>query len=158
MEDGMNERCLDIASEHLLAPAGLEPGALGRVLDGLLGHAVDAADLYFQSARHESWVLEDGIVREGGFETDRGVGVRAMAGERTGFAYADEIALPALERSADAARAIARAGQDAAVPAWRSETAPTRYGADDPLATLGDTDTVALLTACDREARAADPA
>jgi TldD protein len=158
MEDGMNERCLDIASEHLLAPAGLEPGALGRVLDGLLGHAVDAADLYFQSARHESWVLEDGIVREGGFETDRGVGVRAMAGERTGFAYADEIALPALERSADAARAIARAGQDAAVPAWRSETAATRYGADDPLATLGDTDKVALLTACDREARAADPA
>ncbi|WP_067561365.1 metalloprotease TldD [Halofilum ochraceum] len=154
----MTDAALDIASEHLLAPAGLETNALGRVLDGLLGHAVDAADLYFQSARQESWILEDGIVREGSFDVDRGVGVRAMAGERTGFAYSDEIALPALEQSARAARAIARAGQDAAVPAWRGGGALALYPSDDPLATLTDSEKVELLMACDREARAADPA
>ncbi len=154
----MSDTTLELAQEHLLAPAGLEPTALGQVLDGLLGHAVDAADLYFQSARRESWVLEDGIVREGSHDVERGVGVRAMAGERTGFAYSDEIALPALEQSARAARAIARAGQDAAVPAWRGGSARALYSSDDPLAALGDADKIELLQACDREARAADPA
>ena len=154
----MTDQTLELASRQLLDPAGLDPRALERVLDGLMGHAVDAADLYFQAARQESWVLEDGIVREGGFNVDRGVGVRAMAGERTGFAYSDEIALPALEHSARAARAIARTGQNGAVAAWRGGGAPALYGSDDPLASLGDADKVALLEACDREARAADPA
>ncbi len=154
----MTETNLDLASAHLLAPAGLATNALERVLDGLMGHAVDAADLYFQSSRHESWILEDGIVREGSHSVDRGVGVRAMAGERTGFAYSDEIALPALEQSARAARAIADAGQNGAVAAWRSQSITPRYRADDPLASLDDADKIALLTECDREARAADPA
>ncbi len=154
----MNDSTLDLASEHLLAPAGLAPNSLERVLDGLMGHAVDAADLYFQSSRHEAWVLEDGIVREGSHSVDRGVGVRAMAGERTGFAYSEEIALPALEQSAKAARAIAQAGQNGAVAAWRSGNVVARYGADDPLASLDDADKIALLTACDQEARAADSA
>ncbi|MDX1610275.1 MAG: metalloprotease TldD [Halofilum sp. (in: g-proteobacteria)] len=154
----MTDRSMELATERLLAPAGLEPRSLERVLDGLLGHAVDAADLYFQSARRESWVLEDGIVREGSFDVDRGVGVRAMAGERTGFAYSDEIALPALEQSAKAARAIARAGQSGSVAAWRGTEAPALYGEDDPLASIDDAAKIELLQACDREARAADPA
>jgi len=154
----MTDNAFELANEQLLAPAGLEPGSLEKVLDGLLGHAVDAADLYFQSARHESWILEDGIVREGSFDVDRGVGVRAMAGERTGFAYSDEIALPALERSAEAARAIARAGQDRSVAAWQGGGARALYRAHDPLASLDDADKIELLQSCDREARAADPA
>ena len=154
----MTDHALEVASERLLAPAGLEPRSLEGVLDGLLGHAVDAADLYFQSASHESWILEDGIVREGTFDVDRGVGVRAMAGERTGFAYSDEIALPALEQSARAARAIARAGQSGAVAAWRGTAAPALYRDADPLASLDDAAKIELLQACDREARAADPA
>jgi TldD protein len=154
----MSDPTLDLASRQLLAPAGLDPKALERVLDGLMGHAVDAADLYFQSTRHETWVLEDGIVREGGYSLDRGVGVRAMAGERTGFAYSDEIAMPALEQSAKAARAIARTGHNGAVAAWQSGCTPALYGSDDPLASLDDADKIALLQACDREARAADPA
>jgi TldD protein len=154
----MSERRLELASEQLLAPAGLDREALERVLDGLMGHAVDAADLYFQSARRESWILEDGIVREGSFSVDRGVGVRAMAGERTGFAYSDEIGWPALEASARAARGIARSGHNGAVAAWRSAAPPTLYPSDDPLAVLDDADKVALLHACDQEARAADAA
>lgn len=154
----MNDSTLDLASEHLLAPAGLAPNALERVLDGLMGHAVDAADLYFQSSRQEAWVLEDGIVREGSHSVDRGVGVRAMAGERTGFAFSEEIALPALEHSAKAARAIAQAGQNGAVAAWRSGNVVARYGSDDPLQGMDDGDKIALLTACDQEARAADSA
>jgi TldD protein len=154
----MTDAAFELANERLLAPAGLEPRSLEKVLDGLLGHAVDAADLYFQSARHESWILEDGIVREGSFDVDRGVGVRAMAGERTGFAYSDEIGLPALEQSASAARAIARAGQDRSVAAWRSGPGRALYRPDDPLGSLDDADKIELLQACDREARAADPA
>jgi TldD protein len=154
----MSERRLELASEQLLDPAGLDAEALERVLDGLMGHAVDAADLYFQASRREAWILEDGIVREGSFNVDRGVGVRAMAGERTGFAYSDEIALPALEQSARAARAIARTGHNGAVAAWQAGGAPALYSSDDPLALLDDGDKVALLRACDREACAADPA
>jgi len=153
----MTDRTLDVATEHLLAPAELDPNSLERVLDGLMGHAVDTADLYFQSARHEAWVLEDGIVREGSHSVDRGVGVRAMSGERTGFAYSDEIAMPALEQSARAARAIARAGHNGAVAAWCSDNAPALYQPTDPLASLDDAAKIDLLKACDREARAADP-
>ena len=76
----------------------------------MLGSAVDAADLYFQLSREESWALEDGIVKEGSASIEQGVGVRALAGEKTGFAYSDEIMLPALEEAARAARAIARSG------------------------------------------------
>ena len=154
----MTDNAIAIAQEHLLAPAGLETHSLERVLDRLMGHAIDAADLYFEASRQESWVLEDGIVREGSYSIDRGVGVRAMAGERTGFAYADDIRMPALEQASNAARAIARAGQSGRVAAWRSPTMPALYAAVDPLATLGDDAKVDLLQSCDRAARAADPA
>src|ERR1700678_3792170 len=89
--------------DGILAPAGLDVGRVGLVL----GSAVDSADLYFQLSREESWGLEDGIVKEGSASIEQGVGVRAMAGEKTGFAYSDEIMMPALEEAARAARAIA---------------------------------------------------
>ncbi len=154
----MTTQALDTARQHLLEPAGLELHSLERILGRLMGHAVDAADLYFQSSRHESWVLEDGIVREGSHGIERGVGVRALAGERTGFAYADDIELPALEQASGAARAIARAGQSGRVAAWAHSTGHGLYGAVDPLATLSDDAKVELLADCDRAARAADPA
>jgi len=154
----MTRQAIDIAHEQLLAPAGLETRSLESVLDQVLGHAVDAADLYFQSAQHESWILEDGIVREGSNSVDRGVGVRAMAGERTGFAYADDIEMPALEQASRAARAIARAGQSGRIAAWQPRPGRALYPALDPLATLDDSAKVELLQACDRAARAADRA
>lgn len=154
----MSESPFEVAERDLLVPAGLETRALERVLEGLLGPAIDAADLYFQSAHQESWILEDGIVREGSHNIERGVGVRAMAGERTGFAYSDEIALPALEQASSAARAIARAGQSGAVSAWQRTSTPALYTSIDPLGSLADEAKVELLRTCDREARAADPA
>lgn len=95
---------------RVLGPVGLEERHLNATLGSLLRGGVDYGDLYFQISRRESWAVEDGILREGSFSLDQGVGVRAVSGEKTGFAYSDELLLPALERAAGAARAIARAG------------------------------------------------
>ncbi|OQX41979.1 MAG: metalloprotease TldD, partial [Candidatus Sedimenticola endophacoides] len=87
---------LEIAQSMLLEPAALGEANLDRVMDELLRHRVDHADLYFQAGRLESWALEEGIIREGSYSIERGVGVRAVSGEKTGFAYTDEIQLPSL--------------------------------------------------------------
>ena len=103
---------LALARQQLLIPAGLGEGDLHRALSCLLGHAVDGGDLYFQLHRAESWSLEDGQVKSASHAGRQGVGVRAVSGEKTGFAYSDEIVLPALLDAAAAARAIARHGGD----------------------------------------------
>ena len=140
----------------LLAPANISQQQLGSVLDSILGHSVDAADLYFQSTRHEAWVLEDSIIKEGSFNVDRGVGVRAISGEKTGFSYSNEIILPALEQAAGAARSIARLGQQTQVQAWQRSQPLALYSEDNPLDSLSREDKVALLKAVDQEARKAD--
>jgi len=104
------EQLLSTAQSFLLAPHDLETGKLEGVFGSLLKHRLDYADLYFQYARSEGWSLEEGIVKSGSFSIDQGVGVRAIAGEKTAFAYSDEISLPALEDAARATRAIAAAG------------------------------------------------
>jgi TldD protein len=126
------------------------------VLNELMGPAVDAGDLYFQSTAHESWVLENGIVRSGSHSVEQGVGIRAMAGEKTGFAYADEIVLPSLLQASSAARAIARQGRQGAVQAWRRSAPKPLYAAEDPLESLGAADKVDLLRRVDAYARARD--
>jgi TldD protein len=90
----MNHDPLAIAHQTLLQPAGLGNRDLDRVMAQLLGASVDAADVYLQATRYESWMLEDGIVKEGSHSIEQGAGVRAVSGEKTGFAYSDEIALP----------------------------------------------------------------
>src|SRR5215831_17926113 len=87
---------LNLARELILSPSGLDDRRLDRVFGEVLSHAVDFADLYFQLAHQESWSLEDGMVKDGSASIEQGVGVRALAGEKTGFAYSDEIVLPAL--------------------------------------------------------------
>lgn len=144
------------ARNHLLAPANIGDNELGRVLDSILGHSVDAADLYFQSTRHEAWALEDSIVKEGSFNVDRGVGVRAISGEKTGFAYSNEIIIPALEQAAGAARSIARQGQQNQIQAWQRSQPLALYGYDNPLDSLSREDKVDLLKAVDQEARKTD--
>jgi TldD protein len=153
----MSENLIQLASERLLAPAGLEERHLQQVLDGIMGHAVDAADLYFQFSRHESWTLEDGIVRDAGHGIDQGVGVRAISGEKAGFAYSDEILLPALKEASRAARAIASRGDSGQVRAWHQLPTERLYAPLDPLATLPDTRKVELLESVDAAARAVDP-
>jgi TldD protein len=148
---------LDLATQLILTPAGLNETDLERVLHQLLSHEVDSADLYFQSSRHESWSLEDGIVKSGTHSIERGVGVRALSGEKTGFAYSDEIVLPALTQAAAAARAIARLGQEGQVQAWSRRGKQALYQPIDPIETLNAEDKVALLQALDAEARKQDP-
>lgn len=152
------ENYLDIAFHTLLEPAGLSDQKLQQVLGNVLGHAVDHADLYFQSSRHESWCLEDGIIKEGEYGIDYGVGVRAISGEKTGFAYSDDILLPALEEAAQAARSIALQGGHHRVQVWqRPQTFPLLYAAVDPLQSIPDAEKIALLKSLDAEARRVDP-
>jgi TldD protein len=141
----------------LLAPGGLDDRLLQGALDLVLGKAVDAADLYFQLSQEESWALEDGIVKEGSSSIEQGVGVRAMAGERTGFAYSDEIMPAALEEAARAARAIAARPAQAPVRAWHQVSGHRLYLPVNPLASLSDEDKVAWLERIDRETRKLDP-
>ena len=100
----------EVAERMILAPSGLDEGRLSTVLGAVMSRGVDYAELYFQLSREESWSLEDGIVKDGSHSIEQGVGVRAISGEKTGFAYTDEVLLPALIEASDAARAIARSG------------------------------------------------
>jgi len=147
---------LDIARQRLLVPAGIDDGDLESVFGRLLGHAVDGGDLYFQSTRYESWVLEDGIVKEGSHSIEQGVGVRAICGDRTGFAYSDEIVMPALLQASSAARAIAGRGRAGQLQAWQARGDNLLYPAIDPLDRMSADDKVALLRELDAEARRQD--
>src|SRR3954468_22652405 len=148
---------LDIARQAILAPSGLDDERIASVLGSVMGYSVDYADLYFQLSREESWSLEDGIVKDGSYNIEQGVGVRALAGEKTGFAYSDEILLPALTEASVAARAIARSGVSGAIQAWRATTGHSLYVPGHPMENLSDTDKVQLLQRIDVEARQLDP-
>jgi TldD protein len=147
---------IDTVMTRLLEPAGLGEAALSTILGGLMRGGVDYADLYFQVSRQESWTLEDGIIREGSFSLDQGVGVRANSGEKTGFAYSDELVLPALEAAAGAARAIARQGQNKRVQAWQRSTAAALYPQSDPTTSIDDSQKTQLLLELDAATRALD--
>jgi len=148
---------IDSVAQQLLAPSGLGMNNLEQVLGSIMTHDVDYADLYFQASRFESWTLEDGIVTDGVHSVERGVGARAVSGEKSGFAYSDEIALPSLQAAATAARAIARQGQDKSVKAWSRSAGHRLYLPTDPLGSLGDKAKIELLEMLDREARKLDP-
>ena len=152
----VNPRLLDQATQLLLAPAALEFHNLADVLAGIHIHHVDYADLYFQYSRLESWSLEEGIVKSGAFSIDRGVGVRAVSGEKTAFAYSDDISLAALEQAAAVTRAIARQGQNRATALDRVGGARSLYAPSDPVAALADAEKVALLQRLERMARGRD--
>ena len=108
MQTQTQDQLFRTAQQTLLAPYELEAPQLRNVFGSLMRHDIDYADLYFQYLRTEGWSLEEGIVKSGSFNIDQGVGVRAVAGEKTAFAYSDEISLAALEDAAGATRAIAR--------------------------------------------------
>ena len=151
-------KLIDIASTQLLAPAGLAVGDLEPVLNSLMGPSIDAADLYFQTSLHESWVLEDGIIKEGAYNRDQGVGVRAISGEKTGFAYSDQIVLPALEEAARNARAIAKDHADGSVKVFGNQAGIQRlYRPESPLDSLSENEKIDLLRRVDAEARRQDP-
>ena len=148
---------LDIAQAALLQPFGVDEVALERVFALILAHRADEADLYFQLARSESWTLEEGQVKNGSFSIDQGVGVRVVSGEKTAFAYADDIHPDSLESAARVTRAIAASGGAArhAAPVLRSAAA--LYVPVDPVATVDDAEKVRILERLEKRARAIDP-
>ncbi len=151
---------LAVARALLLEPFGLTDRSLAKALQAIATHRIDDADLYFQYTRSEGWSLEEGIVKSGSFGIDQGVGVRAVAGEKTAFAYSDDISEAALMDAAQTVRTIAAAGQSRTV---RMTSTPTiagsrvLYAPMDPIATLDSTQKVALLEKVEKLARAGDP-
>jgi len=151
-----NDTSIDNLMSRMLEPAGLDESDLSTTLGSMMKGGVDYADLYFQVSRNESWTLEDGIIREGSFNLDQGVGVRATSGEKTGFAYSDELLMPALQQAAGAARAIARQGQDRSVQAWSRAVVAPLYPSDDPTTSIDDSQKTALLSEIDAATRDLD--
>lgn len=143
--------------QQLLEPAELTEKNLSDAINHIMQYQVDSAELYFQSVYQESWYLEDGIVKEGSYDCDKGVGVRAIQGEKTGYAYSDELILPALMDAAGAARSIVRQGEDKKIQAWNYPAVKSLYPAINPLTSLSEQDKVDLLNHIDQFARKIDP-
>jgi TldD protein len=148
---------LETATATLLTPFDLEAGKLERVFAALGTRRIDYADLYFQYSRFEGWSLEEGIVKSGSFNIEQGVGVRAVSGDKTAFAYSDEISFNALQDAAKATRAIASAGQSKKTKTGPSKLPAPLYREVDPVASLGSAQKVALLEKLERKCRALDP-
>ena len=159
-----------LARSALLTPFGLTDASLTSVLSDIQQNAVDDADLYFQTTRSEGWSLEEGIVKTGNFSIDQGVGVRAVSGEKTAFAYSDDISLASLMDAASVVRSIGAQGKNGkikvdkltmgrATAAKASKLLLPRklYGMDDPIASQGSAEKVALLEKVEKLARSKDP-
>ncbi|WP_018935063.1 metalloprotease TldD [Thioalkalivibrio sp. ALJ24] len=148
----------NLARQTLLDPAGLGESELSRLLGTTFGReGVDGGDCYFQFACQEGWSLEDGIVKSASFNIERGAGIRVVRGEQTGFAYSDDLAMPALLEAAGTACSIARAGQSGSVAVQGRTPARELYVPDNPIDSLGEQEKIDLLKEVDAEARAADP-
>ena len=151
------DSALTLAQSRLLLPAGLDAPQLDRMFGTLLGPGIDFGDLYFQHSRRESWSVEDGIVKDGAHSIEQGVGVRAISGEKTGFAYSDDLDAAALMASAQSARAIARDGREHGAQALQRHDGRRLYPALDPVDALGNDAKVAALRRVDALLRALDP-
>ena len=150
---------LSVARKLLLEPYGLDESHLSHALAQIRTHQVDDADLYFQYTRAEGWSLEEGIVKTGSFSIDQGVGVRAVSGEKTAFAYSDDISMAALLDAARTVRTIAASGGNKSVQIPKHSVPGTRslYSEHNPIASLGSAEKVALLEKIEKMARAKDP-
>ncbi|MDO5506414.1 MAG: metalloprotease TldD [Pseudoxanthomonas suwonensis] len=150
-------QALQLAHTRLLEPTGLDPATLETAFGHLLGPGIDFGDLYFQHSRREGWSMEDGIVKDGSHSIEQGVGVRAMSGDKTGFAYSDDIDVAALTAAAQSAKAIARDGNRHAPLALAGRPTAALYVPEDPIDALDNAAKVVALRDIDRMLRAADP-
>jgi len=145
--------------QALLHDSDIDDALLSNVLKSMMVKKVDFADLYFQSSQHESWMLEDGIVKEGSYNIERGVGVRAISGEKTGFAYSDDISPSALQNAADMAKGIADNGGSAQIKAFSGQSSSSiiqTYQSIDPLGSLTQAQKIDLLHQVEAHARDVD--
>lgn len=147
-----------IAEKLLLEPTGLTEKHLHQALARALGPGIEMADIYLQYSQNESWALEEGLIKKGGFSIDQGVGIRAISDDKTGFAYADDLTMPAMQEAAFYARRIANAGQTGRMKVWRHiEPQQQLYPQINPILTLTEDEKVALLKETDAQARKCDP-
>ena len=157
-QNAMHARtALDTAQALLLGPSDLTPAVLSRLLGRLMPTGADDADIYLQHAITESWFLEDGVVKSGSHHTERGAGLRTVAGEKTGFAYSDELTPAALTDAAEAARGIVRGGGEGQIAVRDAALVAPLYAAVDPLSSWPVADKLALMQRADAAARAASP-
>lgn len=147
---------LNLAKQAILMPSGLQDRDLETLMSRLLSSRLDAADIYFQSSHAESWVLESGIIKDGSYSIARGAGVRAVSGDKTGFAYSDMIEMPTLLEAADNVKAIVRQNQEAKVGLMKPANRPQYYAAINPLKSLADQQKIDLLHKVDNETRKLD--
>ena len=146
----------DLARESILGASDIGMADLEQTLGNLMTHSIDYGEVYLQAIRSESWGLEDGIVKDGSFAVDAGIGVRALSGEKTGFAYSDDMLRDGLEQAASAARTIARRGEERQPVAVKRTDAPALYPAVNPMTLLDEVAKVRLLQRIDQVARQAD--
>ncbi|MEP0174272.1 MAG: metalloprotease TldD [Paraglaciecola sp.] len=139
----------NLVETNLLDASDLTRSNLETALDSIYKHDNDFADLYFQASQHETWVLEDGIIKEGSYNIERGVGVRAVSGEKTGFAYSDEISPSALLKASKAARSISASGGKHKVKSLTPSSQTQRYHSENPLLGMQDQEKIALLRSVD---------
>ncbi|GAB6140476.1 metalloprotease TldD [Methylosoma difficile] len=147
---------LTLAKQAILTPASLQDSDIEQIMNCLLSSAVDVADIYFQSSHAESWVLEGGIIKEGSHSIEQGAGVRAVSGDKTGFAYSDRIELPVLLEAANNVKAIVRQGQNASVKLHPQASPISYYAPLNPLKSLQDQQKIDLLNYVDTETRKLD--
>ena len=153
------EKYIEQARSALLNPVEVGDRELDTLLGKMTGRHIDHADLYFQYTRHERWVLEEGIVKSGSYNVDKGVGLRAVSGDKSGFAFSDDLRFPTLTQAAESVRGIAHGIGTGriAVADRRSVKAPILYKPHDPLASFSDSEKVSLLERVEQEARRTDP-
>lgn len=147
---------LDLSKTAILAPNGLEPQQIDQVMNQLLCAKVDSADMYFQTSHHETWMLESGIVKEGSYNIEQGVGIRAVCGDKTGFAYSNRLELATLLEATNQVKAIVRQGQNIQVATNPATTWPHYYPSSSPLKSFSDQQKIDLLRQVDSETRKLD--
>lgn len=152
----MSDNVLELARQSILMPVGMQDHDIDRIMNSLLSAPVDTADIYFQASHYESWVLEDGIIKEGSYNIEQGAGVRAIAGEKTGFAYSDKIELPVLLEAANNVKAIARQGQNARVAIKKAADWPKYYASINPLKSFSEQQKITFLRKIDEHTRQLD--
>ncbi len=147
---------LNQVKQSILSPYGMQDKDIDQVMDSMLSAPIDSADIYFQSSHYESWVLEDGIIKEGSHSIEQGAGVRVVSGEKTGFAYSDRIELAVLLEAAQNVKAIARQGQESQKQIGSVSDWPKYYQQVNPLKSLEDQEKISLLRQVDVETRKLD--
>ncbi len=148
---------LETVGQNILEPSELGIDQLGGYLDALQGKFIDAGDLYFQTSQQESWVMDDGILREGSFSIEKGVGIRAMSEEKTGFSYCDDLGSNAITQAVNNARAIVRQGQSGSTGiALANQPVKALYTAHNPIDGQLAEDKVSLLKKLDVYTRSLD--